>query len=194
MSNARADATSASVVPVSRWERTIGYCAVIAGLAYALPHLWWGLGIMVAYPDTPESVPDVAWQRMIAFWGMGAAATLAALATTALFRPWGDFFPRWLRIGAALTAGTGLALWGLGYGYLRFFIAVGRVEPSAEVAASFGPWNFYWYPVFFVWGASLALAALHLRHRPRRLSAPGTDVPQPDGQIRRGPSTIEVKP
>ncbi|MCF4140785.1 hypothetical protein L1856_34050 [Streptomyces sp. Tue 6430] len=90
-----------------------------------------------------------------------------------------------------MTAGTGLALWGLGYGYLRFFVAAGRVEPSAEVAASFGPWNFYWYPVFFVWGASLALAGLQLRRRPRP-AAPGSDVPRPGGRTRRAPSTIEV--
>jgi hypothetical protein len=184
MSKEGADAGPASAVPVSRWERTVGYCAVAAGLAYALPHLWWGLGFMFAYPDTPESVPDVAWQRMFAFWFMGAAATLAALATTALFRPWGEFFPRWLRVGAGLIGGTGLALWGLGYGYLRFFVAVGRVEPSPEVAASFGPWNFYWYPVFFVWGASLALAALHLRRRP--------PVPAAGRADRRAPSTTEV--
>lgn len=193
MPNARQSAPSAPAVPVSRWERTVGYCAVAAGLAYGLPHLWWGLGIMVAYPDTPESVPDVAWQRMVAFWGMGAAAALVAAGTTALFRPWGDFFPRWLRVSAALFGGTGLALWGLGYGYLRFFIALGRVEPSAEVAASFGPWNFYWYPVFFVWGASLVLAALHLRRRPRR-PAPGADVPQTDERARPVLSTIEVNP
>ncbi|WPW31010.1 DUF3995 domain-containing protein [Streptomyces atratus] len=147
MPNAQAATTPASVVPVSRWGRTVEYCAVIA-----------------------------------------------ELAATALFRPRGDFLPRWLRIGAALTVGTGLALWGLGHGYLRFFIAVGRAEPSAEVAASFGPWNSCWYPVFLIWGVPMTLAALHLRHRPHRPSVPGTDVPQPDGRTRRDPSTIEVKP
>ncbi|MCB5182198.1 DUF3995 domain-containing protein [Streptomyces antimicrobicus] len=153
-------------------ERTAGWLAAAGALAYGLPHAWWGLGIMYGYPGSPDTIPDVAWQRAVGFWGMGLASVGAAFFALALFQPWGRLFPRWLLLVPAWPAGLALGLWGLGYGYLRFFIATGRVEPSAEVAKATSLWNYYWYPVFLIWGVSLVVSAWYLQRRPR---APRTD-------------------
>jgi len=152
---------------VSRGERVAGWCAAAGALAYGLPHAWWGLGIMYGYPGSQDTIPDVAWQRAVGFWGMGLVSLGAAVFALALFQPWGRRFPRWLLLLPAWPAGAGLALWGLGYVYLRFFIATGRVEPSEEVAKATSNWNYYWYPVFLIWGVSLLIAAFNLQRRPR---------------------------
>ncbi len=127
-----------------------------------MPHLWWGLGIPWAFPGDFSDTPAQPWMHALAFWGMGALALFGALF--ALVRPWGRIFPRWILLVPAWGATVGLSLWGLGYFYLRYFLAAGRVVSAPEFAAQdahpAAVWGFYWYGVFLVWGISLGAAAL----------------------------------
>ena len=90
------------------------YAACAAALAYALPHLWWGLGIPLAFPGDFSDTPTQPWMRALAFWGMGSLAVFGALFALALVRPWGRIFPRWLLVIPAWAASVGLTFWGLG--------------------------------------------------------------------------------
>jgi hypothetical protein len=74
-----------------RWA---AYVACAAALAYALPHLWWGLGIPWAFPGDFSDTPAQPWMRALAFWGMGALALFGALFALALVKPWGRILPR----------------------------------------------------------------------------------------------------
>jgi hypothetical protein len=65
--------------------------------------------------------------------------------------------------GCARHGGGRITFWGLGYFYLQYVLAVGRVVPAPEFAAQDAHpaaiWGFYWYGVFLVWGISLGAAA-----------------------------------
>jgi hypothetical protein len=162
MTQASCDTTGAVS---NRRRRTAwsAYAACAAALGYALPHLWWGLGIPLAFPGDFSDTPTQPWMHALAFWGMGALAVFGASFALALVKPWGRNFPRRLLLVPAWVASVGLTLWGLGYFYLRYFLAVGRVVPAPEFAAQdahpAAVWGFYWYAVFLVWGLSLGIAA-----------------------------------
>ncbi len=139
-----------------------GYVACAAALAYALPHLWWGLGIPLAFPGDFSDAPTQPWMRVLAFWSMGAFSIFGALFALALVRPWGRIFPRWMLLVPAWVASVVLTAWELGYFYLQYFLAVGWVVPAPAFAAQDAHpavWGFYWYGVFLVWGLSLGAAA-----------------------------------
>ncbi len=124
-----------------------GYAACAAALAYALPHLWWGLGIPLAFPGDFSDAPSEPWLRALAFWGMGSLAVFGALFALALVRPWGRVFPRRLLLIPAWVTSVGLTVWGLGYFYLQYFLAVGRVVSAPEFAVQdahpAAVWGFY---------------------------------------------------
>jgi hypothetical protein len=42
-------------------------------------HLWWGIGISVAFPGEYKTFSDNVWLVAIGFWVMGFIAILAAL-------------------------------------------------------------------------------------------------------------------
>jgi hypothetical protein len=90
------------------------------------------------------------WRRVLAFWGMGSLALLGVPFSLALVRPWGRVFPRWVLLVPA---------WGLGYFYLRYFLAVGRVVPAPQFAtqdAHPAALGFYWYGLFLAWASRSA--------------------------------------
>lgn len=63
----------------------------------------------------------------------------------------------------------GLTVWGLGYSYLRYFLAVGRVVPAPQSAVQDAHpavvWGFYWYGRFLAWGLSAGAAAFYYQRR-----------------------------
>ena len=65
--------------------------ACISALLYAAPHLWWGMGISVAFPGDFKSFPDNFWSIAIGFWVMGFLAVLAALFALSFIQPWGRY-------------------------------------------------------------------------------------------------------
>ncbi|MDQ0859630.1 hypothetical protein QFZ72_003109 [Bacillus sp. V2I10] len=151
---------------------TWGYVACISALLYAAPHLWWGMGISVAFPGDYKSFPDNVWSIAIGFWIMGFLAVLAALFALSFIQPWGRRFPRLMLLILGWITSVGLTFWGLGFFYLRFFIEIGRVTSSPQFTyqdSEIHPiiWGYIWYSLFLVWGISLGLTVLQYQRRSR---------------------------
>ena len=143
-----------------------GYVAFVSALLYAVPHLWWGMGISVAFPGEYKSSPDNVWSVAIGFWLMGFVAILAALFSLSFIKPWGQRFPRFILLTLGWIASIGLTFWGLGFFYLRFFIGMGRViSPPQFVFQDLNVhsiiWGYIWYLLFLVWGISLGLTVFY---------------------------------
>lgn len=66
--------------------------ACISALLYTAPHLWWGMGISVAFPGDYKSFPDNVWSIAIGFWTMGFLAILVALFALSFIQPWVEAF------------------------------------------------------------------------------------------------------
>src|SRR4051794_32703147 len=93
-----------------------GYVACISALLYAAPHLWWGMGISVAFPGDYK-FPDSVWSVAIGFWTMGFLAILAAFFALSFIQPWGRRIPRSMLLILGWIASVGLTFWGLGFFY-----------------------------------------------------------------------------
>ncbi|WP_088104561.1 DUF3995 domain-containing protein [Halalkalibacter urbisdiaboli] len=146
------------------------YTACAAGLLYALPHFWWGLGISVAFPGDYNAAPDDPVSQFIAYWLMGMVSMGAALFALAFVHSWGQRIPRMLLLIPAWIAAVGLITWGLGFVYLRFFLAIGRVLSAPEFVLQDSDlraigWGLFWYSLFVIWGVSLWVAARRFQHR-----------------------------
>ena len=141
-----------------------GYVACISALLYAAPHLWWGIGISVAFPGDYK-FPDSVWSVAIGFWTMGFLAILAAFFALSFIQPWGRRIPRSMLLILGWIASVGLTFWGLGFFYLRFFIEIGRLTSSLTIYLSrfkYLPYNLGLYLVFIV----LSLGYLARSYRP----------------------------
>ena len=148
----RASCDTIGAVP-NRQRRTAwsAYAACAAALGYALPHLWWGLGIPLVFPGDFSETATQPWMRA-RLLGHGGSGRLRRVVRTRARQAVGAAFPRRLLLVPAWVASMGLTLWGLGYFYLRYFLAAGRVVPAPEFAAQnahpAAVWDFYWYAVF----------------------------------------------
>lgn len=155
-----------AVVASDRRRRAVwaAYVASAAALGYAVPHLWWGLGIPWAYPGDFADMTNQSTPQALANWGIGIfVAIVGALFPLALVKPWGRILPRRLLLVPAWVASVVFVLWGLGYFYLRAMLAAGRVVSAPEYAAGdahpAAEWGFLWYGLFLVWGISLGATA-----------------------------------
>jgi hypothetical protein len=160
------------MVKVDPKSTTWGYVACISALLYAAPHLWWGMGISVAFPGDYQSFPNNVWSIAIGFWTMGFVAVLAAIFALSFIKPWGRRFPRLMLLTLGWVSSIGLAFWGLGFYYLRFFIEIGRVTSSSQFIyqdSTIHPiiWGYIWYSLFLIWGISLGLTVLQYQIRSR---------------------------
>ena len=82
------------------WQTSwAGYAACAWALAFAVVHLYWGLGGAAGLPPG-RSVADNTALLVIDLVAIPLCLAAAALAL-ALVRPWGGRFPRWLLPGAA---------------------------------------------------------------------------------------------
>ncbi|MFB9759334.1 DUF3995 domain-containing protein [Ectobacillus funiculus] len=147
-----------------------GYVACISALLYAGPHLWWGMGISVAFPGDYKSLPNNVWSIAIGFWTMGFVAVLAALFALSFIKSWGQRLPRLMLLTLGWIASVGLTFWGLGFFYLRFFIEIGRVISSPQFIyqdSNIHPiiWGYIWYSLFLIWGISLGLTVFQYQRR-----------------------------
>ncbi|MDC6157458.1 hypothetical protein [Bacillus albus] len=73
---------------------TWGYVACISALLYAVPHLWWGMGISVAFSGDYKSFPNNVWSIAIGFGTIGFVAVLTALFALSFIKPCGRRLPR----------------------------------------------------------------------------------------------------
>jgi hypothetical protein len=138
--------------------------ASAAALGYALPHLWWGLGLSWTYPSDFAEITDQSTTLALADWGIAIfVAIVGTLFPLALVQPWGRIFPRRLLLVPAWVASVVLVLWSVGYFYLRIYLATGRVVSAPEYAAGdahpAAVWGFFWYGLFLVWGIALGATA-----------------------------------
>lgn len=153
--------------PSSRWA---AYVASAGAVVYGLPHLWWGMGVSAMFPGDFQAA-TAAGNAAVGYWGFGLLSIAAATGPLVLVHRWGRFFPRRLVLISAWTVSAALTLWGLGYFYLQYFVAVGRLEPTARFAVQdahpMAAWGLLWYADFLVTGICLGLAARHYQRGTR---------------------------
>ncbi len=164
----------------SSWSRLAMVCAVGAPLAYATIRGAWALGLPVGATETflaPYTAPGARLTEAI----IAGAATVGALLTVGLVRPWGETFPRWLpglagrRVPPMLAvipaAAAAILLMSAGVALSRGILAMAwglmPATPAAELA-NWGAWSAA--PLWALWGLALAAAtyAYHLRRRSTR--------------------------
>jgi hypothetical protein len=137
--------------------------ACAAGLGFAVPHIWWTLGLSWAYPGDFADMTNQSTAQVLGDWSVVMLALVWALLPLALVKPWGRLLPRRLLLVLAWVVSVGLVLWSLSFFHLRIMLATGRVESAPEFAASdahpAAVWGYLWYSVFLVWGISLGATA-----------------------------------
>lgn len=154
-------------------HRTLGLVGTFAsGLAviYAIPHIWWGLGIDWLAPGdmrSDEGLGSHPTITLFAFHGMGALALLSAVLTRDMTRPRPTRFPSWFLalhgwgIGVLLLirGGIGLTETSLVLTGVRDcpFVGCGASEPGRD---SIGMTGMFWEPLFVIWGVALLTAVV----------------------------------
>lgn len=165
--------------PRRRRGRWAAYVASGGAIVYGLPHLWWGMGIPAMFPGDFDAA-TAAGNATVGYWGFGILSVLAAAGPLALTQNWGRIFPRWLVLIPSWLVSAALTVWGLGYFYLQYFLAVGRVESAPRFAAQDAhpqaTWGLLWYADFLIIGVALAIATTHYHRDTMR--RPADAVPE----------------
>ena len=79
----------------ARWGRWAAYTAAVIPVAYALTRFAWAAGIPLGI--SRDFLAEMRETGLVwAGAGLGAFATVGAILTLGLVRPWGERFPRWL--------------------------------------------------------------------------------------------------
>lgn len=151
--------------------------AIVLAVIYAIPHIWWGLGIDWLAPadlGSNRGLGANAVTRFIAFYGMGALALFSAVLVRDMIRPAAARFPTWFLalhgwgIGVLLVmrGGIGLVETSLVLTGVRDcpFVGCGTGQAGRE---SIGMTGAFWEPVFMAWGVAL-LTTVVLWSRSRR--------------------------
>ncbi|MEV6968757.1 hypothetical protein AB0M47_26930 [Hamadaea sp. NPDC051192] len=148
----------------TRWGRWAVYVAAATPMVYALFRFAWIFNVGLGGVDSSD-IPELKSNG--AYWvglGLGAAATIGAILTVGLIRPWGERFPRWMiglagkRVPIKLATIPAAAV-----GIMAFVATPGVfVFQGADAVREVSP-VLFWPP----WGVALVLAAIgyHLRRR-----------------------------
>lgn len=163
-------------------DRALGIAArstVILAVIYAVPHIWWGLGIDWLAPGDMRGDEGLGSNPAItffAFYGMGALALFSAVLTRDMIGPGSSRFPaRFLAlhgwgIGILLLirGGIGLTETSLVFTGVRDcpFLGCGASEPGRD---SIGMTGVFWEPLFVIWGVALLTTVMlwsRMRARP----------------------------
>jgi hypothetical protein len=139
--------------------------AIVLAVVYAIPHIWWGLGIDLLAPGDMRSDEGLGANPVItfiAFYGMGALALFSAVLTWLMTRTDRHPFPGWFlalhgwAIGVLLVlrGGIGLTETSLVLTGVREcpFMGCGVIGPGQD---SIGMTGMFWEPLFVLWGAAL---------------------------------------
>lgn len=150
---------SGHALPIAAWF------AIVLAVIYAIPHIWWGMGIDWLAPagmSSDEGLGSHPAITFFAFYGMGALAIFSAVLTRDTIRPGHSRFPDWflalhgwgigilllIRGGIGLTE-TSLVLRGVRDCPLA---GCGTSEPGRD---SIGMTGLFWEPLFVTWGVAL---------------------------------------
>lgn len=159
------------------WSTVLRLAAGLASLlaiVYAVPHVWWGLGVDWLAPGDMSGDTGMfryPLVRLFAFHGMGIIAVISALLSLALREPWGNRVPRRLLLVHA---------W-LGIAFLIFRGGIGLLESSLMATGvrecpfvGCRDWHqpdqvsltaVFWEPLFLAWGLALLLAVIAYRRQ-----------------------------
>lgn len=145
--------------------RLAGTFASVLAIIYAIPHVWWGLGIDWLAPADIRSDAGLGSHPAItlfAFHGMGALAFLSAILTRDMTKPSPSRFPSWflalhgwgIAILLLIRGGIGLIETSLVLTGARDcpFVGCGTSEPGRD---SIGMTGLFWEPLFVIWGVAL---------------------------------------
>ena len=145
--------------------RLAGTFASGLAIIYAVPHVWWGLGVDWLAPSDMRSGEGLGSHpalTLFAFHGMGALALLSAALTRDMTRPGPSRFPSWflalhgwgIAILLLIRGGIGLTETALVLTGVRDcpFVGCGTSEPGR---ASIGMTGVFWEPLFVIWGMAL---------------------------------------
>lgn len=170
---ARTRATEMSTHRLIGLGRISTAIAVLCPLVYATTRFAWALGIPLGLSDKfLKQIQPIITNGL----GLAVAATLGAILTLGLVRPWGETFPRWLPVLGGRKVPVGLAvnsavivgalIASAGASFLKQIIAGGITEAPAGAIHEVGAWlpETLWIP----WAAALATAALCYRIRRHR--------------------------
>ncbi len=153
--------------------------AIILAVIYAIPHIWWGLGIDWLAPGDVRSDDGLGSHpalTFVAFYGMGALALLSAVLTVPLVEPFRTSrFPGWF----LALHGWGIAVLlllrgGIGLTETSLILAGERDCPfmgcrgSESGRDAIGLTGAFWEPLFVLWGIALLIAVAHWSRARRR--------------------------
>ena len=149
-----ARAATVPKVSIEALQPRINYAACVWALVFAAPHLWWTLGISIAFAGgeaSYRSFMSSLWRYLFDVVVVLLSFT-AAVVALALVRPWGSRIPRWIPRAAAWIASAMLTLRG---------VAGLVVDGSSDLI---------WWPTFLTGGVLFGSVAWVAR-TPARLSA-----------------------
>ena len=145
--------------------RLAGTFASVLAVIYAIPHVWWGLGIDWLAPADMRSGEGLGSHPAItlfAFYGMGALALVSAILTRDMTKLGSSRFPSWflalhgwgIAILLLIRGGIGLLETSLVLTGVRDcpFVGCGTSEPGRD---SIGMTGIFWEPLFVIWGVAL---------------------------------------
>jgi len=159
------------------WSTVLRFTAGLASLlaiVYAVPHVWWGLGVDWLAPGDMSGDTGMfryPLVRLFAFHGMGVIAVISALLSLTLREPWGDRFPRRLLLVHAWLGSAFLIFRG-GIGLLESSLMATGVRKCPFVECR--DWHqpdqvsltaMFWEPLFLLWGLALLLAVIAYRRQ-----------------------------
>lgn len=144
--------------------------AIVLAVIYAIPHIWWGLGIDWLAPGDMQSDKGLGSHPAItffAFYGMGALALFSAVLTRDMTRPGPSRFPAWflalhgwgIGILLLIRGGIGLTETSLVLTGVRDcpFVGCGASDPGRD---SIGMTGMFWEPLFVIWGIALLATSI----------------------------------
>lgn len=159
--------------PSSDRTRLLAGVAAALAIVYAIPHIWWGLGIDWLAPGDmsgDSGLGSNAAIRLFAFYGMGLLALLSAVLTIAMVRPVWLRFPAWflalhgwgISVLLLIRGGIGLVETSLVASGARDcpFVGCGQSEPGPD---SIGMTGMFWEPLFVIWGIALLATVIRWR-------------------------------
>lgn len=162
--------TEMSITRVSRLGRIATLIAVICPLVYATTRYAWAFGLPLGLSSKfLQQIQPIVTNGL----GLAVAATLGAILTIGLVRPWGEVFPRWMPILRGRSVPIGLAvnsaiivsalIASAGASFLKQIISGHITSGPAGAIDEIGAWlpETLWLP----WAAALATAALCYRIR-----------------------------
>ncbi|SCG40572.1 hypothetical protein [Micromonospora inositola] len=152
----------------TRWGRWAAGVAAVIPVTYAAVRFAWAAGIPLGI--SRDFLAEMQETGLVwAGAGLGAFATVGAVLTLGLVRPWGERFPRWMIGLAGRRVPIGLAVVPAGLVAVSVTAASLGLVSNPRFWAMAGGLSLTTLPMLFwpLWGVALGAAALayHLRRR-----------------------------